>query len=179
MGFYAFFHSYLNVLAELLRFGYCEFYRDWWNAQDVQVFWKNWNIPVHAFCSRHIYKPLIAQGLSKLQASMIVFFVSAFFHEYLVSIPLRMFRIWAFLGMFLQVKKMADTTLLITVNSLIMLLLKIPFAFIVRSYLHGNYGNMAVWLSLIIGQPIAIMMYIHDFYFDYFQMVPIAASATN
>lgn len=30
MGFYCFFHSYLNVLAEILRFGDREFYRDWW-----------------------------------------------------------------------------------------------------------------------------------------------------
>jgi hypothetical protein len=28
--FYCFFHSYLNVLAEVLRFGDREFYRDWW-----------------------------------------------------------------------------------------------------------------------------------------------------
>jgi diacylglycerol O-acyltransferase-1 len=103
IGFYAFFHSYMNVLAELLRFGDREFYRDWWNAEDVNVFWQNWNIPVHKFCLRHIYKPLLAQGVTKMQASIVVFFISAFFHEYLVSIPLRMFRAWAFLGMFMQV----------------------------------------------------------------------------
>lgn len=104
IGFYCFFHSYLNVLAEILKFGDREFYRDWWNAEDVNGFWQNWNIPVHKFCLRHIYKPLLAQGITKAQASLIVFFVSAFFHEYLVSIPLRMFRIWAFLGMIVQVK---------------------------------------------------------------------------
>jgi hypothetical protein len=27
-----------------------------------------------------------------------------------------------------------------------------------------KYGNMAVWLSLILGQPIAIFAYVHDYY---------------
>jgi diacylglycerol O-acyltransferase 1 len=104
IGFYCFFHSYLNVLAELLRFGDREFYRDWWNAESVSTFWKTWNIPVHNFCLRHIFKPLVNMGVSRLQASIFVFFISAFFHEYLVSIPLRMFRLWSFLGMIIQVK---------------------------------------------------------------------------
>lgn len=149
MGFYCFFHSYLNVVAEILRFGDREFYKDWWNSETVDKFWSTWNVPVHAFCLRHIYKPLLAQGITRFQAALIVFFLSAFFHEYLVSIPLRMFRIWSFSGMLLQ----------------------IPFAIIVRQFCHGNYGNMAVWVSLIIGQPIAIMMYIHDYYIDYFRPV--------
>ncbi|VDN20002.1 unnamed protein product [Dibothriocephalus latus] len=29
LGFYAFFHSYLNVVAELLKFGDRRFYEDW------------------------------------------------------------------------------------------------------------------------------------------------------
>jgi diacylglycerol O-acyltransferase 1 len=146
IAFYTLFHSYLNVLAEILRFADREFYLDWWNAETVSQFWKNWNIPVHHFCLRHIYKPLLGLGVSKLQAQLIVFFISAFFHEYLVSIPLRMFRLWSFFGMIMQ----------------------IPFAAFVQKFLHGNYGNMAVWISLIIGQPIAILMYIHDYYIDYF-----------
>jgi len=32
-AFFLIFHSWLNFLAELLRFGDREFYRDWWNAQ--------------------------------------------------------------------------------------------------------------------------------------------------
>jgi diacylglycerol O-acyltransferase 1 len=144
MMFYAYFHSFLNITAELLRFGDREFYGDWWNATTVERFWQIWNIPVHNFCARHIYKPLVKMGITKLQASMIVFFISAFFHEYLVSLPLRMFRLWSFFGMIMQ----------------------LPFAFIVKKYFHGNYGNMAVWFSLIVGQPAAILMYMHDYYVD-------------
>ena len=35
LGFYAFFHLYLNLIAELLRFADREFYRDWWNCTTV------------------------------------------------------------------------------------------------------------------------------------------------
>ena len=31
-------------------------------------------------------------------------------------------------------------------------------------FFRGNYGNAAVWLSLIIGQPVAVLMYVHDYY---------------
>jgi diacylglycerol O-acyltransferase-1 len=45
--FYSVFHSYLNLCGELLRFGDRLFYRDWWNAQTLDVYWRNWNLPVH------------------------------------------------------------------------------------------------------------------------------------
>ena len=35
LGFYAFFHLWLNILAELLRFGDRLFYKDWWNCTTV------------------------------------------------------------------------------------------------------------------------------------------------
>ena len=35
LGFYAFFHLYLNILAELLRFDDRLFYKDWWNCTTV------------------------------------------------------------------------------------------------------------------------------------------------
>lgn len=145
LAFYWFFHSTLNTFAELLRFADREFYRDWWNADTVQYFWQNWNIPVHRWCLRHLYKPLVAAGMSKDRACVMVFLLSAFFHEYLVSVPLKMFRVWAFFGMLAQV----------------------PFAFVIDKCFRNRYnnlGNMAVWISLIIGQPLAILMYYHDYY---------------
>ncbi|XP_068855185.1 diacylglycerol O-acyltransferase 1-like [Aphelocoma coerulescens] len=140
--FYWFFHSCLNVVAELLQFGDREFYRDWWNSESVTYFWQNWNIPVHKWCLRHFYKPMLKRGVSKWTAQAAVFLASAFFHEYLVSVPLRMFRLWAFMGMAAQ----------------------IPLAWVVSRFLRGNYGNAAVWMSLILGQPVAVLMYVHDYY---------------
>ncbi|KAG8515414.1 Diacylglycerol O-acyltransferase 1, partial [Galemys pyrenaicus] len=173
--FYWLFHSCLNALAELMQFGDREFYRDWWwgpgggagwaglsskytlipeplpscarNSETVTYFWQNWNIPVHKWCSRHFYKPMLRRGSSKWLARVGVFLASAFFHEFLVSIPLRMFRLWAFMGMMMQ----------------------LPLAWIVSRFLRGNYGNAAVWLSLIIGQPVAVLMYVHDYYVLHFE----------
>lgn len=142
MFFYGFFHSSMNFTAELLRFGDRQFYKDWWNSETVTYFWQNWNIPVHKWCLRHFYKPLMRKGCSKIVSQSAVFFLSAFFHEYLVSVPLRMFRLWAFMGMMAQ----------------------LPLAWFVGRFLRGNYGNAAVWISLIIGQPFAILMYVHDYY---------------
>nr|XP_033788917.1 diacylglycerol O-acyltransferase 1 [Geotrypetes seraphini] len=140
--FYWFFHSCLNFVAELMQFGDREFYRDWWNAETVTYFWQNWNIPVHRWCLRHFYKPMMKRGVSKWMAQTAVFLASAFFHEYLVSVPLKMFRLWAFMGMMSQ----------------------IPLAWFVAKFLRGNYGNAAVWMLLIIGQPITVLMYVHDYY---------------
>uniref|UniRef100_A0A4W5MWN6 O-acyltransferase n=1 Tax=Hucho hucho TaxID=62062 RepID=A0A4W5MWN6_9TELE len=140
--FYWFFHSSMNFVAELMRFGDREFYQDWWNSETITYFWSNWNIPVHKWCLRHFYKPLMRRGVNKWVAQTAIFLVSAFFHEYLVSVPLKMFRLWAFMGMMSQ----------------------IPLAWFVGRFLRGNYGNAAVWISLIIGQPIAVLMYVHDFY---------------
>ncbi|CAL8247168.1 unnamed protein product [Lota lota] len=142
MFFYWFFHSSLNFIAELLRFGDRQFYKDWWNSETVTYFWQNWNIPVHKWCLRHFYYPLLGKGFSKMVSQSAVFFLSAFFHEYLVSVPLRMFRLWAFMGMMAQ----------------------LPLAWLVGRFLRGNYGNAAVWISLIIGQPFAVLMYVHDYY---------------
>lgn len=148
MFFYWFFHSSLNFTAELLRFGDRQFYKDWWNAETVTYFWQNWNIPVHKWCLRHFYKPLLRKGFSKIVSQSAVFFLSAFFHEYLVSVPLRMFRFWAFLGMMAQ----------------------LPLAWFVGNFLRGNYGNAAVWMSLIIGQPFAVLMYVHDYYVLHYRL---------
>eukprot|EP00057_Strongylocentrotus_purpuratus_P015273 XP_011669747.1 PREDICTED: diacylglycerol O-acyltransferase 1 [Strongylocentrotus purpuratus] len=139
--FYSFFHSWLNVLGEVTKFADRNFYQDWWNAETISYFWKNWNIPVHKWCLRHLYFPLRSKGVDQQKAQIIVFLVSAIFHEYLVSIPLQMFRLWAFGGMLAQLPLVKLT-----------------------SKVKGHWGNVLVWLSLIIGQPVAVLMYFHDYY---------------
>ncbi|CAH2066773.1 unnamed protein product, partial [Iphiclides podalirius] len=142
--FYLSFHSFLNLMGELLHFADRNFYNDWWNANNIAVFWSSWNRPVHMWAVRHVYIPITEKGYGKSNASIVVFFISAFFHEYLVSVPLQMFRIWAFLGM------MAQPPL-----SVISRLAEVK--------LGPRWGNIIVWSSLILGQPLAIMMYYHDY----------------
>lgn len=37
------------------------------------------------------------------------------------------------------------------------MLTSLPFA-------RGQIGNVIVWVSIVLGQPVAIMMYLHDYY---------------
>uniref|UniRef100_A0A0K8URF5 O-acyltransferase n=2 Tax=Endopterygota TaxID=33392 RepID=A0A0K8URF5_BACLA len=142
--FYLLFHSFLNAVGELLHFADRNFYCDWWNANNIDTFWRTWNMPVHRWCVRHLYVPVVKMGYSSAQASTIVFLISAFFHEYLVSIPLQTHKIWAFLGMMGQ----------------------IPLSAISKSIerkMGPRMGNIIVWASIILGQPLCIMMYYHDY----------------
>lgn len=146
--FYLMFHSFMNLLGEVLQFADRNFYCDWWNSNNIDTFWRTWNMPVHRWCVRHLYIPVVGMGYGKFTASITVFFLSAFFHEYLVSVPLKTFKIWAFMGMMAQ----------------------IPLSYIAK-FMEKNYGprwgNLVVWASIILGQPLAIMMYYHDYYHDY------------
>lgn len=54
---------------------------------------------------RHLFIPLMEAGFSRVVATTAVFFISAFFHEFLVSVPLRTFKTWAFMGMMGQVTR--------------------------------------------------------------------------
>eukprot|EP00088_Acartia_fossae_P016735 TRINITY_DN1940_c0_g1_i4.p1 TRINITY_DN1940_c0_g1~~TRINITY_DN1940_c0_g1_i4.p1 ORF type:complete len:520 (-),score=41.79 TRINITY_DN1940_c0_g1_i4:73-1632(-) len=149
IAFYLFFHSCLNTLGELLQFADRDFYHDWWNAVNIAKFWSTWNLPVHRWCVRHLYKPLLHAGCTKTTGMLIVFFTSAFFHEYLISVPLRVFKIWAFLGMMVQAPLF-------------------PFTRFVEKNIGPRMGNICVWISLILGQPLAVMMYYHDFVVEHF-----------
>ncbi|KAK9510109.1 hypothetical protein O3M35_004962 [Rhynocoris fuscipes] len=147
--FYLSFHSFLNLMGELLHFADRNFYSDWWNSNNIDIFWRSWNLPVHRWAVRHLYIPLVEQGFSKTFASTSVFFISAFFHEYLVSVPLRTFKIWAFMGMMGQIPLSV-------------------FCKKIEARFGGRWGNIIVWASLILGQPLCIMMYYHDYVITHF-----------
>ncbi|KAJ1370987.1 hypothetical protein KIN20_032844 [Parelaphostrongylus tenuis] len=141
IGFYTIFHSALNFIAEVLRFADREFYRDFWNSETIHYFWRTWNIPVHRWATRHIYLPMMRNNYKSLLCSLCLHF----FHEYLVSVPLHMFRLWAYYGMMSQ----------------------IPLSIVTdRIIKGGRAGNVVVWLSLILGQPLCILMYVHDWCFQ-------------
>jgi diacylglycerol O-acyltransferase-1 len=50
--FYLLFHSFLNLMGELLHFADRHYYSDWWNANNIDVFWRSWNMPVHRWAVR-------------------------------------------------------------------------------------------------------------------------------
>jgi diacylglycerol O-acyltransferase-1 len=57
MVFYFYFHLYMNLFAELLRFGDQLFYKDWWNSTEVSAYGQLWNLPVHYWLVGHLYFP--------------------------------------------------------------------------------------------------------------------------
>ncbi|KAK4561821.1 hypothetical protein LTR86_004500 [Recurvomyces mirabilis] len=102
-GFFALFQSFLNLLAEILRFGDREFYGDWWNSADLRSYWTSWNKPVTHFMKRHIYAPMVGRGVPPVVAQIITFLFSGMLHELLVGVPTHNILGVAFLGMVVQI----------------------------------------------------------------------------
>jgi len=144
LGGYLLFHSCLNISGELLFFADRDFYHDWWNSPNFSKFWQDWNLPVHRWFLRHIYKPLLAAGWSRGAAITMVFLVSSFFHEYTVSVPLRMLKPWLFIGF------MCNAPL-------------VQLSEWLEERFGPRAGNLSMWLFLVMGQPLLVMTYYHDY----------------
>ncbi|KAJ0977461.1 hypothetical protein J5N97_012935 [Dioscorea zingiberensis] len=143
--FYCLFHLWLNILAELLRFGDREFYKDWWNAKTVEEYWRMWNMPVHKWMVRHIYFPCLRNGIPKGITILIAFFISAVFHELCIAVPCHIFKFWAFIGMMFQIPLVILTT------------------YLQKKFRSSMVGNMIFWFFFcILGQPICVLLYYHD-----------------
>ena len=136
--FYIVFHLSLNIVGELLKFGDRLFYLDWWNCTDLSYFWRTWNLPVHKWCVLHIYLPLVNNGFSPSIASFSVFFVSAIFHELIISIPFHTIKAWAFTAMMVQM----------------------PLSFLTKKYCKGSQlGNIIFWSSFMFGQSNVVISF--------------------
>ncbi|CAL0330296.1 unnamed protein product [Lupinus luteus] len=143
--FYCFFHLWLNILAELLRFGDREFYKDWWNAKNVGDYWRLWNMPVHKWMIRHLYFPCLRNGIPKGVALLIAFLVSALFHELCIAVPCHIFKWWAFIGIMFQVPVVLITN------------------YVQNKFQNSMVGNMTFWFTFcILGQPMCVLLYYHD-----------------
>ncbi|RDA92868.1 hypothetical protein CP533_2852 [Ophiocordyceps camponoti-saundersi (nom. inval.)] len=146
-GFFALFQSFLNALAEILRFGDRSFYEDWWNSESLGAYWRTWNKPVYTYFKHHVYIPLVARGYSSFMASSAVFFASAVLHEILVGVPTHNIIGVAFLGMLLQLP-------LITLTA--------PLEKMKLGKGGKLVGNIIFWVSFtIFGQPFAALMYFY------------------
>jgi diacylglycerol O-acyltransferase-1 len=84
--------------------------------------------------------------LSKEASTFVVFFLSAVFHEVLVSVPFHMVRPWSFLGMMMQLPLVGITK------------------FLYRRFPGSSIGNIIFWIAFcVVGQPMAIMLYTVDY----------------
>ena len=143
--FYGFFHLYLNLTGELLRFGDRVFYRDWWNSSEVSAYWRLWNTPVHYWLVRHVYFPCVRLGMSRFAATFSVFFLSAVVHELLISVPFHMIRPWIYMGMMMQIPLVWFTKAL---NE------RLP---------GSSMSNAVFWMAFFFGQPLCVLLYTIDY----------------
>ncbi|EDV27251.1 uncharacterized protein TRIADDRAFT_22890, partial [Trichoplax adhaerens] len=94
LAFFAILHSWLNAFAEMLRFADRMFYEDWWNCKSFGNYYRTWNVVVHDWLYAYIYKDVLMYGDRRNRstlAMLMVFFVSALFHEYIISVCLGFF----------------------------------------------------------------------------------------
>ncbi|KAF2201780.1 hypothetical protein GQ43DRAFT_370599, partial [Delitschia confertaspora ATCC 74209] len=143
-GFFALFQSFLNALAEVMRFADREFYGEWWNVSNIRTYWTTWNKPVTNFMRRHVYNPLVSRGVPRSIAQVIVFVISGVLHELLVGVPTHNVIGFAFFGMMAQIPLIVLTDWVQKIK-----------------WLRGNMaGNMIFWFSFcIVGQPLAALAY--------------------
>ncbi|KAF2248158.1 diacylglycerol O-acyltransferase [Trematosphaeria pertusa] len=143
-GFFALFQSFMNALAEVMRFGDREFYGDWWNVSSVRAYWTTWNKPVTNFMRRHIYNSLVRRGWPAMYAQVAVFVLSGILHELLVGVPTHNILGVAFAGMMIQIPLIFLTDVIQKMKGM-----------------GGEVmGNMIFWISFcLVGQPLAALLY--------------------
>ena len=154
-GFFAFFQSFLNALAEIMRFGDRQFYEDWWNSTSLRMYWATWNKPVYHFMRRHVYEPLRGRGWSHTAASTWVFVFSAFLHELAIGVPTHNILGAAFLGMMAQLPLIQLTEPLSRGDNMTKKVV----------------GNCIFWVNFVFfGQPLAAMTYYFAWHKKYGQL---------
>eukprot|EP01116_Phalansterium_solitarium_P013494 TRINITY_DN30870_c0_g1_i1.p1 TRINITY_DN30870_c0_g1~~TRINITY_DN30870_c0_g1_i1.p1 ORF type:complete len:470 (-),score=47.22 TRINITY_DN30870_c0_g1_i1:85-1494(-) len=142
LGFYVFFHLYMNVLAEICCFGDRLFYKDWWNATTLKHFWSNWNMLVHNWMMCHIFRPMMDSGYSRQTGFFVCFVLSAVFHELIIAVPFQMLKFWAFFGMMGQ----------------------LPLIVLTEKLKGKQIGNVIFWISIVLGQPFLVFMTMLNWY---------------
>jgi diacylglycerol O-acyltransferase-1 len=142
--FFAVFHGFANLSAEVLMFADREFYQDWWNATSFDIWWRKWNRPVHKWMLRHIYHDWmhVVKG-TRPMATFITFLISAVLHEFVIAIGLGMFR---------------------PILSGMMVLQIGLIWFSKHSIFKGTQvGNVIMWMTVFIGQPLVELAYCYEY----------------
>ncbi|XP_025271408.1 sterol O-acyltransferase 1 isoform X1 [Camponotus floridanus] len=138
---YLLLHSWMNAWAEMLQFADRLFYKDWWNSTSYRTYYRTWNVVVHDWLYTYIYKDIyeILMPRNKTLATLIVFLVSAIFHEYTIALGFGFFYPMMFF-MFAGVG--------------------LSLFFVGRIVA----SNVVVWLSFCIGNGIMLSTYAMEYY---------------
>lgn len=145
LGFFFVFEYWCNLFAELTCFADRQFYTDWWNGISFYDFSTRWNIPVHKFLQKYIYRHLIDEiKLSKATAMTITFLYSSVFHELVMFVmmgPSKYIFTFLFVYQMLQIP-------------LISLVVGTGWA-----KKNVNLANWVFWIMLVLGIPTVVLSY--------------------
>lgn len=95
------FEYILGAFAEITCFADRHFYSDWWNSTDWMEFSRKWNIPVHHFFQRHVYKAS-RPHIGRRMATIITFLISSLGHELVMACITKKIRGYGFLAQMSQ-----------------------------------------------------------------------------
>jgi hypothetical protein len=145
LGFFFVFEYWCNLFAELTCFADRQFYTDWWNGISFYDFSTRWNIPVHKFLQKYIYRHLIEEAKYSKSAAMTVTFVfSSIFHELVMFVmmgPSKYIFTFLFVYQMLQIP-------------LISLVVGTGWA-----KNNVNLANWVFWIMLVLGIPTVVLSY--------------------
>ena len=145
LGFFFVFEYWCNLFAELTCFADRQFYTDWWNGISFYDFSTRWNIPVHKFLQKYIYRHLIDEAkYSKTTAMTITFLFSSIFHELVMFVmmgPSKYIFTFLFVYQMLQIP-------------LISLVVGTGWA-----KKNVNLANWVFWIMLVLGIPTVVLSY--------------------
>jgi sterol O-acyltransferase len=138
-GFYGVLHSWMNAIAEILKFGDRMFYKDWWNSTSFAIYYRTWNVVVHDWLYTYIYKDcyeVVFRG-NKFLSQLTVFTISALVHEYILAFTFR----FCYPVMFILFEGFGVLLMFVTKKE------------------HKALGNIFMWLSLALGTGIMLSLY--------------------
>lgn len=80
-------HCWMNIFAEVLRFGDRNFYQDWWTSTNPLDRLRKWNSVVGDWIYEYVYSFFVSvtRG-NKLLSSILIFMLSAALHDYVINL---------------------------------------------------------------------------------------------
>lgn len=140
--FFCVLHCWMNIGAELTRFGDRKFYTDWWNSRSYEEYFRKWNMVVGDFIFSYIFSEFHRFGLSKAASRFMTFALSAFLHEFIL---------WEVLGFFFPL------------IFIFFLGFGILFIYLTRFMPGNRHWNLFFWITLMLGNGMLLVLYTREF----------------
>ena len=152
-------HGWMNLWAELTRFGDREFYRKWWTCGDFRTYFRDWNVIVHDWIFAYIYQDWKLFFKSKMYlyiAALPPIVISSLVHEYMIGVGTKAF--------------IPSVTFLYCVFGSVM--------FVVKMNCLPRYFRNLIFLTLLsMGMGLMVYGYVLEYYMRYH--CPIEVSFRN